>query len=170
MRIESKKYLGCAVEIDPAGEGLILRNEKGEILLKISVDDLLDRLLSGRTESYGNRREPRVNAVLQLRFGDDGGKRFDGMTGTIGTGGLFLESDHLYPIGTPLDLEIKFPHEPEEPICARGEVVWHRAKMERTIHFPGMGIKFNNISETDRERLRQFVQILTRTKKAADSP
>jgi type IV pilus assembly protein PilZ len=169
MRIESKKYVGCAVEIDPGGEELILKNEKGEILLKLSVDDLLDRLLRGRNEAYGNRREPRVNAVLQTRFRDADGKLYDGMTGTIGTGGLFLESDRLYPIGTPLEMEIKIPHEPDEPVRAGGEVVWSRAKMERTIHFPGMGIKFNRISESDRERLVRFVKILTRAKQAGDS-
>jgi type IV pilus assembly protein PilZ len=169
MRIESKKYLGCAVEIDLEDRGLIFLNEKGEVLLKISVDELLDRIIAEKNESYGNRREPRVNAALQLRFKDPNGKLYDGMTGTIGTGGLFLESDHLYPVGSPLELEIKFPHEPDEPIRAVGEVVWNRARMERTIHFPGMGIKFSRISEEDKERLQGFVRVLTRAKRAGET-
>jgi len=157
------------VEIDSEGRGLVLVNEKGEVLMRISVDDLLDRLLSEKKESYGNRREPRVNAALQLRFKDPNGKRYDGMTGTIGTGGLFLESDHLYPVGSAIELEIKFPHEPDEPVRAVGEVVWNRARMERTIHFPGMGIKFSAISEEDRKRLQSFIRILTRVKQAGGS-
>lgn len=141
---------------------MTVRNEKGEAVTHIQADELIEILLARKAERFGSRREPRVNAAVQLRYADHEGKEHEGMAGTIGGGGLFLESQSLYPVGTALRLEIKLPHHLDSPVRATGEVVWTRAKMERAVLFPGMGIKFSEISSDDKKRVLEFVEIIIR--------
>ena len=164
MRLSSNNFSGYAVELNDQTHAMIIRNEEDEIVLTIPVDDILERFLDRKFEQYGNRKGPRVNASLQLKYTDQDGKEYEGMTGTIGSGGLFLESQSLYSIGSSLTFEIKLPHQPLRPIRASGDVVWTRPRMERVVQFPGMGIQFKKISSEDQQRLLEFVEMITRDK------
>jgi type IV pilus assembly protein PilZ len=162
MRFPFNERPGWTMEIDTEVHELTIRNEKDEVVLNIPVDEAIQFLLARKSDGYGLRREPRVNAAVQLKYADEEGKEYEGLAGTISGGGLFLESHSLYPVGTSLRLEIKLPHHPDFPVCAAGEVVWTRPKMERAVLFPGMGIKFSQISDEDKERVIEFVKIITR--------
>jgi len=162
MEFHSNLFLGYTIEVDATGQNFAIRNENQEILRIISVDELLATFVAPLIHPDLRRSETRVNAALQLKFTYGKGTTFEGISGTIGGGGLFIESRSPYPIGSLLDLEIKLPYRPTEPVYASGKVVWNRTKMERTIFFPGMGIEFKRISPEDKKRILEFVHIFTK--------
>jgi len=162
MQLRSKVFLGYSIEVDATGQNFAIRNERQEILRIISVDELLATLIAPPVRPDLRRSEPRVNAALRLTFTYGKGTTFEGLSNTIGGGGLFIESPSPYPVGSLLDLEIKLPYRPTEPVYASGKVVWKRTKLERTVFFPGMGIEFKRISPEDKKRIREFVHIFTK--------
>ena len=162
MELHSKLFLGYSIEADATGQNFVIRNEKQEILRIISVDELLATFVAPPAHPDLRRSETRVNAALQLKFTYGKGTAFEGISGTIGGGGLFIESRSPYPVGSLLDLEIKLPYSPTEPVYVSGKVVWKRTKVEQNVFFPGMGIEFKRISPEDKKRILEFVHIFTK--------
>ena len=148
--------------MDKNGDGFVVRNEAQEPILSISVDDLLDQIIEGRPKTFEDRRGPRVNMALHAKVTDPGGFKFDGITETISGGGVFIETPTQLPLGSSLDIEIRLPYEPGDPIHASGEVIWSRPETERIVKFPGMGVKFKGVSKEDRSRIIELVDMITK--------
>jgi uncharacterized protein (TIGR02266 family) len=90
-----------------------------------------------------NKRRFRRRAVRVLvDFHGGAGIRYEYAT-TLGAGGLFIATEELLPVGSPLKLRLRLPGgEAIHEIEAR--VAWHQeaAAGEPGIRAPGMGIEF----------------------------
>jgi CheY-like chemotaxis protein len=84
------------------------------------------------------------------RFGIDSDKMFHGCLSDISVGGVFLETDRLFPVDTELHLEFQLDQDTEFKKC-KGRVAWFNQKGSLKKDYPstGMGIQFINIQKLD---------------------
>ncbi len=66
------------------------------------------------------RRFERLKTKLHVRYGPTAPERSDRVE-TISEGGLYINTNETYKVGTRLLLEIEFP---DRVVTQRGEVVW----------------------------------------------
>lgn len=88
------------------------------------------------------RRFRRTTARILVDFVASAGIRCE-YASTLGPGGLFIETEELIEVGTPIRVRFRLPD------CGRfheisGRVAWHRepASGEPSRRAPGMGIEF----------------------------
>ncbi len=86
------------------------------------------------------RRHPRIPARLTVRFGVAETDR-EAPAENISEGGLYLNTNEVFPAGTQLTLRIGFP---SGPVWLRGEVVWaiKVPASRRDSMICGMGVQF----------------------------
>lgn len=104
------------------------------------------------------RRHARYGANLRFCFSSSGqsGQAF---SRDLSLNGAFLKTDMSLPAGARLDLRFRLPGQPEEIRC-RAAVV--RATTANDVHAGQMGgfaIEFEEMAETDSERLEQFISL-----------
>lgn len=56
-------------------------------------------------------------------------------------GGLFIRSNHIYPLGESVELSVKLINE-HEPYLVQGKVVWITPKGAQGNKPPGVGVQF----------------------------
>jgi uncharacterized protein (TIGR02266 family) len=78
---------------------------------------------------------------------------FAGLSGDVSSGGIFVSTYELRPVGTKLDLVFSLA---ETVIEARGTVRWVQEPREDVS--PGMGVKFDQLAEHDRRKIEAFCQ------------
>ena len=108
--------------------------------------------------SYGpNRRtEPRYSRALALSF-KDRQSFLRAYTSNISSGGLFIKTDKPLDQGCRFKLKLQLPGI-SNPLQIISEVVWSRSpKGSRTDTPAGMGVKFCEISTTDRRLLVEYL-------------
>lgn len=159
-RFLSKKHAGYAVEIDRSEQRFLIRGEDQEMIVALTVDEVLEAFIGEKLQYGYKRKEPRINVALKSKYSGGDRAEMDAITGTIGGGGLFIESGNPLPAGSKINFEVVLPHEPGRPVRGAGEVVWTRSKIEREVFFPGMGIQFKDVSAEDRSRILEFVTAL----------
>ena len=71
----------------------------------------------------------------------------------ISEGGIFLEHTIPHPLGTVVSLRFLLPHE-SEPMRVQGEIV----NVSDDGPGLGMGIKFVDLPDDDRQRISAFIQ------------
>jgi len=105
------------------------------------------------------REHIRLTTPLKVAMSDgktlsDGAERMEYAT-TISEGGLYLRTLHPKPrnTSTPVRIFIK-----DRMIKARAEVLYSKTMDSGDFHEPGMGMKFTEISEDDRNYLRHFIE------------
>jgi uncharacterized protein (TIGR02266 family) len=98
------------------------------------------------------------------------GKEFDGLTGGIGGGGLFIESSMPLPVGSSVNIQFALPDRPLDTIRASGTVCWVRAKPDRFTLYPGMGIQFTDIDAQARDHVMDLVKSLIQVRQARTVP
>jgi len=75
----------------------------------------------------------------------------------ISIGGVFIQTDEPLKENTRFRLQFSLPGE-ERPIAATGEVCWVADPDKiRSGRVAGMGIRFADISDTDRNRIRRWL-------------
>ena len=117
--------------------------------------------MSDETSEHGRADEERRSEERKkIRVGvtmDSGSNLYVGFTDNISEGGLFVATHELVDIGTLIDLEFKLPGH-DEPVRVRGEVRWQRtvAEIGEGV-FPGFGVEFHDLSESDLERGQKFL-------------
>lgn len=108
------------------------------------------------------RAEPRHPTRIEVDYGADGTFLFAYIT-DISSMGIFLQAQTVHPPGTKLDLRFS-GQPPEGPLdhndtldllTLRGTVVWTTEGDGG--HERGMGIRFDDPSEDDRNRLQELV-------------
>ena len=67
----------------------------------------------------------------------------------IGIGGVFIEADTRFPVGTELLLKFSLPNHPQ-PILFAGKIVWSTAR--------GFGVNFDKVSVQQSDMLESFVE------------
>lgn len=75
------------------------------------------------------------------------------LTHDLSLGGVFLESDLLFDVGSVLILLFELDGERHR---VGGYVVWNRADPDTGT--PGMGVRFTDMSTATREALRRFLE------------
>jgi uncharacterized protein (TIGR02266 family) len=109
-----------------------------------------------RPAGIERRRVPRV--PLQTEVTIEGHSNFyTGFTQDISTGGLFVCTKQLLPVGTKIDLVFRLPD--GKRIAVKGEVRWVRdIAFSSSEALPGMGIQFENLRPEDLEAVERFVK------------
>ena len=102
-------------------------------------------------------RRTRHPPVFEVVLGTDAETNFfAGFEGSISSGGLFIATYDIYPIGTLLNVRATLPggHMLDE----ESTVSWIREYNENTPDIsPGMGVVFNNISQEDSQKIDSYM-------------
>ncbi|SHI61662.1 Myxococcus xanthus paralogous domain TIGR02266 [Malonomonas rubra DSM 5091] len=105
-----------------------------------------------------DRQMGRVDARLQVEFSHDT-QRGTNYTVNLSPGGLFLATDAILPVDTPLSLKVKFPSAGTSLTC-RGRVAWlNRSEQGRKQpHLPsGIGIEFSGLDHEQRGVVERYL-------------
>lgn|SRR5690606_3702551 len=116
---------------------------------------------SARGMSSDKRESKRIPARFQVDFHSDGHFLIENAT-NVSEHGIFIQTDQPKKKGTLIELEFSLP-DSNEKIKVLGKVMWvnpFRKDSDKNYN-PGMGIRFENLSDIDRETL------LTSVKKVA---
>ena len=102
------------------------------------------------------RNYPRAPLSIRVRYEvpNDPGK--EGFTGTIGGGGIFIETLHPLPEGSDITLDFLLPGKSGQ-VRVEGLVVWSRPEDDSKGLQPGMGVQFKRVEESDREKILELV-------------
>jgi len=106
----------------------------------------------GATDPDERRSEPRIQRQFELEFNYET-HFFAGLTLDISSGGLFIATYHLLPVGTALSLSFQLPDGVR--LSVRGEVRWVRCASEGNER-PGMGVAFKELSADALEAISAF--------------
>jgi len=104
------------------------------------------------------RTSTRVPVKLQVDWKSEGHFLFENAS-NISEHGIFIETLHPMKIGTRLELQFSVPHVSRK-IEVLGEVTWinpHRKDDDENLN-PGMGVRFLNLSELDRETILSLIK------------
>ena len=104
------------------------------------------------------RTTKRIPIDLQVDYEYEGNFLFENAT-NISEHGIFIETTSPQQPGTSVKLQFKLPAS-EKKIEVLGEVIWvnpHRAGASKDYN-PGMGIKFVNLKEVDRDKILSLVK------------
>jgi uncharacterized protein (TIGR02266 family) len=164
--ISTAGHQGKSLIIDPEQEIIIVQDAAGQLLGNVPWGTLIERVLTGDddTRFAHCRAQPRAPLALKVRYSTPEGKQFDGLTGGIGGGGLFIESSTPLAPGTELSVEFALPDRPWDKLKARAKVAWTRNKPERYLLFPGMGVQFVDIDQKSQDLLVELVDALNRSR------
>ena len=124
--------------------------------VKIDRGDSISQALAQAVENAAPlRSSPRVQLKTEVDFHSDS-NIYSGFSTDVADGGLFLATLNLLPVGSTVTVKFSIPGAGE--VEAKGEVRWVRALDERAPYmFPGMGIRFVELSPTSRELITAFV-------------
>lgn len=107
---------------------------------------------------YASRREHiRIPSEVEVSVSSEH-TFFTGWSENISEGGLFIATHQLLPIGAQVELTLTAePHLPPTSVVC--EVRWLRKTDELTSDCPpGMGLRFIGLSESDQQRIHQFLE------------
>lgn len=149
---------------------LIANNESGseEKCREAGCEEVLLRPLNRRALLEVARRylriegrdKPRKSACLLVRYGVEDQLSLHDYTINLSHGGLFLETDKVLPMETPLTLEFIVPGG-EETILCKGRVAWvnQGGAMSAKPNLPsGFGVEFNDLSRQDLAQLTGYLR------------
>ena len=106
--------------------------------------------------SENERQKHRYRVELEVTL--EGSHNFYmGFTENVSEGGLFVATHRYKPIGSIVRLSLRLPAV-EEPVEVLGEVRWVREANESNNVPPGMGISFQEISETGLHAISAYVK------------
>lgn len=164
--ISTAGHQGKSLVIDPEHEIITVQDPSGHVLGHTPWGVIIERVLAtdDDTRFAHSRTQPRAPIALKIRYRTPEGKQFDGLTGGIGGGGLFIESSTPLATGTELTVEFALPDRPWDKLKARAKVAWTRTRPERYLLFPGMGIQFVDIDQKAQDLLVELVDALNRSR------
>ena len=101
----------------------------------------------------GKQSSRRAHRRIEVRYGPER-PEYIGYSGNVSRSGIMVRTIRVFPPGTFLHLELKFP---DGSFQARGEVVWAREGPVQLLSTGriGMGINFLHPSEEFREYLER---------------
>lgn len=108
--------------------------------------------------SKEQRTSNRVPVKLQVDCGYEGHFLFEKAT-NISEHGVFIHTDKPHKPGTMIELQFTLP-ETKEKLKVLGEVMWVNPyrKEEDKNYNPGMGVRFANLNEVNREILLNAIK------------
>ena len=160
----TKTHRGKAFELDMERETITLLGIVGERLGTVPWASVIEMILgaSGQPKATDSRSEQRASLILKVRYTTPDGKVIESRASGIGGGGLFIESAAPLRVGTHVPVAFALPDQPTEWLEAQCTVSWVCPKPDQYTFFPGMGMRFTDISPDIRSRLRDLVAAMTR--------
>jgi uncharacterized protein (TIGR02266 family) len=110
-----------------------------------------------RADPTGEKRgTPRVELSIEIGI-DDHTNFYVGFSENVSTGGLFIATYRLLPIGTEVALTFVLPD--EFPVFVHGRVCWTRDSRDSELGEvpPGMGVEFVNLGAAEQARIQGYV-------------
>ena len=103
----------------------------------------------------GARRHDRIRTRLPVSYGTESSEK-SGFAESIAEGGLYINTNEVYKVGTRLFVRVEFP---DRAVCHRGEVVWAIQVPEHLCDSMvcGMGISFTDADPQWREFFRTWM-------------
>jgi CRP/FNR family cyclic AMP-dependent transcriptional regulator len=121
---------------------------------KVILKSLAMRLKKDSNNAVGGRRFPRMPKALSLVFKSKT-SLVNAFSGNVSLGGLYIKTPKPLAKGEQFSLKLKLPEDPT-PLNTKCEVVWSRSESSDPEQKPvGMGVKFIEISDADRQRLEK---------------
>ena len=126
--------------------------------LLVSMVNRFEKIVK-RSCEFSSRGDVRAVKSLSLTFRDS--QAFvRAYTGNISTGGLFVRTERPLAEGEQFLLRLQLPNE-AEPLKINCEVVWARKPGEYGNKPAGMGVRFSEMSQNDRQILHKYLGKLT---------
>lgn len=144
-------------ETDPGTKATCTNMGCAAYLHKPIEPDVLYRTLQSVSESIP-RANIRLQTSLKVVIGDDsaaGGAKRAEIATAISEGGLFVRTLYPQPSNTLTPLRISIG---DREIKATAVVLYSYALGEGPYKEPGMGMKFVDITDEDRQRIRSFIK------------
>lgn len=160
------KRTATATAVGETTVGIIERDSLDQEFNKISSDfrSILVtvakrfKIMIERMIDFSNRTEPRILKKLSVSYNDK--KSFlAAYTFDISGGGLFIRTSTPLHEGENFLLKLQLPKLPD-PLKIKCTVAWTNREEEGK-HPPGMGIKFDEMSDKDDKRLKKYIKSLT---------
>lgn len=129
------------------------------ILEPFPADELLDK--AERLTVVPQRRD--LNTLARLRDARAGSGTLLGKTLNVSLNGLLVEVETSLPVGRFVEIEFFLPEDPD-PLRVTGRVI--RRAQELDVYHPAFGIRFEEMSDRDRDRIDTFIA----TRERAVSP
>ena len=113
----------------------------------------------GNTAAHVRFSEPRENVRLEVFYSNKRQMVMSDYTINMSSGGIFLETEHVLPVDSPLFVEFTLPVDDKRIKCS-SRVAWTNEPQNRkTWSLPaGMGLQFVDLSFDDMKVLRQYIQ------------
>lgn len=104
-----------------------------------------------------DRQQARVAKRVLVHFGPNSQRLSSHFTVNLSPDGMFLATNEVYPIGTPLALRVQIPG--STTLSCQGQVAWLNDPQQfKKPHLPnGMGIRFSDLAELHREQVKNFL-------------
>lgn len=114
--------------------------------------------MSENSDPLEQKSPSRFKARFAVFFGTDKQTLMTDYSVNISSGGIFLETDQILSIGTPLVLEFMLPSK-DAPITCNARVSWTNGPVDLRKEFlpPGMGLQFLDISLGHLHAIRDFL-------------
>ncbi len=105
------------------------------------------------------RAAPRVRVRLRISYGSGQESMVARFTVNLSTGGVFIETDELRPVDTPLEVIFELP-ELRSGVRCRARVAWLNSQDSPSAPLlpAGMGLQFLDLSLEDLEAIFSFVK------------
>lgn len=161
-RLQNVPVIIQSAQADPAIRDVCLNLGSAAYLAKPVDPKALFHAVEGLSQSPG-RRNVRITTSLPVVLGDGpaaAGPERDARVTAISEGGLYVRTLHARPKGAVIPLTIMINR---QEITAKAMVLYGHAPGRGPFKEPGMGMKFVEISESDRELIGEYIreQLLT---------
>lgn len=163
--IRTPTHKGKTLDLNIEAETLTVIGKAGETLGTVAWESLVEFVQAGKAphKSPDTRKEQRASLLVKVRYTTPDGQRIESRASGIGGGGLFIESTSPLRVGTNLAVEFALPDQPAEWLETRCIVSWVCPKPDQYTFFPGMGVRFTDISPEVRARVLELVGAINRT-------
>jgi uncharacterized protein (TIGR02266 family) len=111
---------------------------------------------SAAVSGTNQRRAARVELSIEIGL-DDHTNFYVGFSENVSSGGLFVATYRLMPVGTRVALTFVLPD--EFPIFVHGVVCWLRDPRDQSASEvpPGMGIEFADLGGVEQTRIQAYI-------------
>ncbi len=113
------------------------------------------------SEQPQEKIEPRYRVRLAIYYGSEQKQLMTNYSVNMNTGGIFIETNRILPVDTPLTVEFMLPGKKDKLITCKARVAWTNEPGERKApQLPaGMGLQFLGLSLDDLHAIRDFLEI-----------
>ncbi|MGI8784263.1 MAG: TIGR02266 family protein [Acidobacteriota bacterium] len=103
------------------------------------------------------RRGLRFSILIRQIRVESGSEVFFGYASNISIGGMYVQTINPKPPGFEVTVRFNLPKD-DAPLECLSAVVWSQEYDSVKCRKPGMGLRFLNITEADRERITAFLE------------